>query len=89
MVQSPDLALSNRAYKFTEWCITILSLLLVEAWIVGAIVGLYYWRNDHGRLILLSVLTLGFSLTLAVLTTARRQEIFASTAASVWVETPR
>ncbi|KAK4991620.1 hypothetical protein LTR50_001628 [Elasticomyces elasticus] len=80
-VSSPNLALSNRAYKITEWCITIFSLLLVEAWIVGAIVGLYYWRDDHGRLILLSVLTLGFSLSLAILTTARRQEIFASTAA--------
>ena len=54
---------------------------MVVAWLVGAIVGLYFWKSDHGRLILLSVLTLGFAFSILSLTTARRHDVFSSTAA--------
>ncbi|KAH0368233.1 hypothetical protein KCU65_g4142, partial [Aureobasidium melanogenum] len=66
----------NRLNKFITW----ISVCLVVVWLVGAIVGLYFWQSNHGRLILLSVLTLGFAFSILSLTTARRHDVFASTA---------
>lgn len=68
-------------YKALTKAITWISVALVVAWLVGAIVGLYFWKSNHGRLILLSVLTLGFAFSILTLTTARRHDVFASTAA--------
>lgn len=67
----------NRLNKVITW----ISVCLVVAWLVGAIVGLYFWKSNTGRLILLSVLTLGFAFSILSLTTARRHDVFASTAA--------
>jgi hypothetical protein len=68
-------------WKRLNKIITWISVFLVVAWLVGAIVGLYFWRSDRGRLILLSVLTLGFAFSILWLTTARRHDVYASTAA--------
>jgi hypothetical protein len=68
-------------WKRLNKIITWISVFLVVAWLVGAIVGLYFWKSDHGRLILLSVLTLGFAFSILWLTTARRHDVYASTAA--------
>lgn len=67
----------NRLNKVITW----ISVCLVVAWLVGAIVGLHFWESNDGRLILLSVLTLGFAFSILSLTTARRHDVFASTAA--------
>lgn len=67
----------NRLNKVITW----ISVCLVVAWLVGAIIGLYFWKSNTGRLILLSVLTLGFAFSILSLTTARRHDVFASTAA--------
>lgn len=72
-----SLAKWNRLNKVITW----ISVCLVVAWLVGGIVGLYYWRTDHGRLGLLSILTLGFAFSILWVTTARRHDVFASTAA--------
>ncbi|KAH0268052.1 hypothetical protein KCU91_g9660, partial [Aureobasidium melanogenum] len=66
----------NRLNKVITW----ISVCLVVVWLVGAIVGLYFWQSNKGRLILLSVLTLGFAFSILSLTTARRHDVFASTA---------
>jgi hypothetical protein len=68
-------------WKRLNKVITWISVFLVVAWLVGAIVGLYFWRSDRGRLILLSVLTLGFAFSILWLTTVRRHDVYASTAA--------
>jgi hypothetical protein len=68
-------------WKRLNKVITWISVFLVVVWLVGAIVGLYFWRSDRGRLILLSVLTLGFAFSILWLTTARRHDVYASTAA--------
>lgn len=68
-------------WKRLNKVITWISVCLVVAWLVGAIVGLFYWRSNHGRLFLLSILTLGFAFTILLITTARRHDVFASTAA--------
>ena len=67
----------KRLNKFITW----ISVFLVVVWLVAAIVGLYFWRSNHGRLGLLSALTLGFAFSVLWLTTARRHDVFASTAA--------
>ncbi|KAK6002253.1 hypothetical protein QM012_001891 [Aureobasidium pullulans] len=68
-------------WKQLNKVITWISVFLVVVWLVGAIVGLYFWKSNHGRLGLLSVLTLGFAFSVLWLTTARRHDVFASTAA--------
>ncbi|THW29858.1 hypothetical protein D6D23_00692 [Aureobasidium pullulans] len=73
--------ISLSKWKRMNKVITWISVCLVVVWLVGAIVGLYCWRSDKGRLILLSVLTLGFAFSILWVTTARRHDIFASTAA--------
>lgn len=49
--------------------------------LIGAVVGLYWVKNPNTKLIILSALTVGFAATLALLTNARRQDVFAATAA--------
>lgn len=71
-------------YKIMTRVVTYVSGCLVVIWIVGAVVGLYFWRSDYGRLVLLSVLTLFFTLLVATLTTARRHDVFSATAAYVF-----
>lgn len=48
---------------------------------IGAIVGLYWVRNPNAKLGIVSGLTVAFAGTLALFTNARRQDVFASTAA--------
>ncbi|PNS14305.1 Sphingolipid long chain base-responsive protein PIL1 [Sphaceloma murrayae] len=49
--------------------------------LVSAIVALYFWRSNAGRLALFSILTLSFALFVALLTTAKTHDIYAATAA--------
>ncbi|CAD0084079.1 unnamed protein product [Aureobasidium vineae] len=68
-------------WKRLNKVITWISVCVVVAWLVGAILGLFFWESNTGRLILLSVTTMGFAVSILWLTTARRHDVFASTAA--------
>ncbi|KAH7400465.1 hypothetical protein BKA64DRAFT_642608 [Cadophora sp. MPI-SDFR-AT-0126] len=61
--------------------VTILSGLMATVFLIGAIVGLYWVDNPRTKLGLLSGLTVAFAGTLALFTNARRQDVFAATAA--------
>ncbi len=49
--------------------------------LIGAVVGLYWVKNPKTKLGILSGLTVAFAGTLALFTNARRQDVFAATAA--------
>lgn len=68
-------------YRRLHKAVTVFSILLVVVWIVGAVIVLYFCKNNNGRLILLSVLTPLFAGTISFATNARRQDIYATTAA--------
>jgi len=59
----------------------ILSTLVAAMLLVGAIVTLYVVKSEKLRLGLIGVYTALFATTLALLTNARRAEVFAATAA--------
>ena len=60
---------------------TILSGLMATVFLIGAMVGLYWVESPRTKLGLLSGLTVAFAGTLALFTNARRQDVFAATAA--------
>jgi len=70
-----------RKHKYMTSGITAISAFLFIALIDGAIVGLYFLQSNHGRLILLSLVTGVFAVSFAMLTTARRQDVYGATAA--------
>ncbi|KAG4423539.1 hypothetical protein IFR04_003362 [Cadophora malorum] len=61
--------------------VTILSGLMATVFLIGAMVGLYWVESPRTKLGLLSGLTVAFAGTLALFTNARRQDVFAATAA--------
>ncbi|PVH75814.1 hypothetical protein DL98DRAFT_592820 [Cadophora sp. DSE1049] len=61
--------------------VTILSGLMATVFLIGAIVGLYWVEDPRTKLGILSGLTVAFAGTLALFTNARRQDVFAATAA--------
>jgi hypothetical protein len=63
--------------------VAIVNVLVASILIIGAVVGLYKLRNQSDRIRLGSIaaFTALFSISLALLTNARRAEIFAATAA--------
>lgn len=75
------LAVDMNKYDWMRRIVTFISIVGVVGFIVAGVVGLYFVPTDHGRLALLSGLTLGFAIAVAVLTTAHRHETYAATAA--------
>lgn len=61
--------------------VSVISGLLATIFLIGAILGLYWVTNPNVKLGMLSGLTVGFAGSLALFTNARRQDVFASTAA--------
>jgi O-antigen ligase len=63
--------------------VVIVNVLVASILIIGAVVGLYKLRNQSDRIRLGSIaaFTALFSISLALLTNARRAEIFVATAA--------
>jgi hypothetical protein len=61
--------------------VTILSVIAATLFLIGAMVGLYYIKNPRATLGTISGLTIGFALCLGLFTNARRQDVFAATAA--------
>lgn len=65
--------------------VALLSTLLAAILLVGAVVALNYAPSQNIRMALLAASTAGFAGTVALLTSARRAEVFAATAAYVAV----
>ncbi|KAF2117279.1 hypothetical protein BDV96DRAFT_23373 [Lophiotrema nucula] len=61
--------------------VTILSTVVAAMLLVGAIVNLYVVKSQKWRLGLIAIYTALFATTVALLTSARRAEVFAATAA--------
>ncbi|KAK3986764.1 hypothetical protein QBC44DRAFT_332719 [Cladorrhinum sp. PSN332] len=61
--------------------VALISTVVAATELVGAIVSLFYIRDPGARLGVISAWTIGFGLSLRLLTNAKRAEIFASSAA--------
>lgn len=61
--------------------VTFLSALCAVLFLVGAMVGLYFVSNMRARLGMVGMFTVLFAITIAGLTSSRRQEVFVATAA--------
>jgi len=61
--------------------VSALSTIIAAILLIGAIVNLYLVTNDNLRLILIAVYTGFFAATVGLLTSARRAEVYGSTAA--------
>lgn len=58
-----------------------ISTVLSAAFLIGAVLGLYFLKASGARLGLISGLMIFFAGSLALMTNARRQDVFAATAA--------
>ena len=56
-------------------------MILATILLIGAVVGLYVVKSPITRLIMISIFTVVFAASIGLFTNARRQEIFAATAA--------
>jgi hypothetical protein len=61
--------------------VTIVSILITVVLLFVAILALYYIRNPTTKLIMVGVFMLPFAAGIGLLTTAKRSEVFAATAA--------
>ena len=68
-----------------ERIVSIVSITLACALLVGAIVALDFAPGKRARLAILTVFTVAFAATVGLLTNARRAEVFGATAAFVAV----
>ena len=69
------------SHRTVATVVSIISTLAAVAFLIGAIIGLYFVTNPSAQLAMLSCLTIAFAGSLGLLTTARRQDVFAATAA--------
>ncbi|KAF2205377.1 hypothetical protein GQ43DRAFT_385983 [Delitschia confertaspora ATCC 74209] len=67
--------------KFVFWTVSIISVVLAAVLLVGAIVSLYFVKSHQAQLGLVACYTVLFAASVGLLTTAKRAEVFASTAA--------
>ncbi|OJD28661.1 uncharacterized protein BKCO1_1230003 [Diplodia corticola] len=68
-------------HQSVERVVSAISSILAAIFLIGAVLGLYFVESQHARLGMLCGFTLAFAGSLALLTNARRQEVFATTAA--------
>ncbi|KAI0514794.1 hypothetical protein F5B22DRAFT_647273 [Xylaria bambusicola] len=77
----------HRVGRFNEKSISIavavINVLVAAVLLVGSITGLYFVTNDAAKLGMIAAFTAAFALSVGVMTSARRAEIFAATAAQV------
>lgn len=69
------------SHKRVSVAVSVISSLLASIFLIGAILGLYWVTNPNAKLGMLSGLTVAFAGSLALFTNARRQDVFAATAA--------
>jgi hypothetical protein len=63
------------------WAVNIISVVIAAILLVGAICSLYYVSNPQARLGMIAGFTVLFAISVGLLTSAKRGEVFASTAA--------
>jgi uncharacterized protein DUF6594 len=69
------------AEKYVTWTVSAVSSIFAAFLLIGAIVALYAVKNPKVKLAMVAGFTVLFALGIALLTTARRAEIFCGTAA--------
>ncbi|KAL5320214.1 hypothetical protein ACEPPN_011015 [Leptodophora sp. 'Broadleaf-Isolate-01'] len=80
-IRTPDGLSDFVSHTKVALAVTILSGLVATLFLIGAIVGLYWVDDPRAKLGILSGLTVAFAGSLAMFTNARRQDVFAATAA--------
>jgi len=63
------------------WTVSVISIIFAAILLIGAIISLYYVTNPKATLGMIGGYTMLFAMSIALLTNARRVEIFAATAA--------
>ncbi|KAI9702329.1 MAG: hypothetical protein M1836_000808 [Candelina mexicana] len=63
------------------FAVSALSVLLTAGFLIGAIISLYKVNEASARLGMIGGFTVGFAISVGLLTNARRAEVFAATAA--------
>jgi hypothetical protein len=63
------------------WAVSIISVIIAAILLVGAITSLYYVTQPKARLGMIAGFTVLFAISVGLSTSAKRGEIFASTAA--------
>ena len=61
--------------------VNIITIAIAAIFLIGSIVGFHYAKGDELKLGMIALFTVGFAASIALITNARRAEIFASTAA--------
>lgn len=61
--------------------VSVINVLTASALLIGAIVSLYIVKESVSRLVMITVFTALFATSVALMTNARRAEVFAATAA--------
>jgi hypothetical protein len=67
--------------KSIESAVTVVTTVWIAIFLVGAVVGLYFVSDMRARLGMLACFTILFAATVAVLTNARRHDVYMATAA--------
>ncbi|OTA67809.1 hypothetical protein K449DRAFT_364252 [Hypoxylon sp. EC38] len=75
----------NHFARFSEQSISIavnlITIVVAAVFLVGPIIGLDFARSPTAKLIMISLFTVAFAASIGLITTAKRAEIFAATAA--------
>lgn len=80
-----DESLNFYSKRKIKRAVAILSMIILAALLIGSIVALYLVTNTHTKLGLICLFTVLFALSIHISTDARRGELFAATAAWVYV----
>lgn len=67
--------------RYISRIVAVISTTLAAGLLIGAVVTLYIVQNPNTRLWMIAGFTCAFSMAVALITNARRAEIFAATAA--------
>lgn len=67
--------------KYIGAFVGLFNVLVAATFLFGSIYNLYYVRDPHKRLLLIAAYTTGFAFSIALLTHARRAEVFSACAA--------
>ncbi|KAI0125145.1 hypothetical protein BJ170DRAFT_490444 [Xylariales sp. AK1849] len=70
--------------KILRW-VNIITIILAAAFLIGPILALYYCKNAAAKLALIAIFAAGFAASVALITNARRQDVFVGTATYVAV----
>ncbi|KAI0810176.1 hypothetical protein GGR55DRAFT_695381 [Xylaria sp. FL0064] len=66
-------------HQVVHW-VNIITIIVAIVFLIGPILALYFVQNPPARLVLITVFTAGFAASVALITNARRAEVFFGTA---------